>query len=384
MNNHTIVFIGLDTHKEFCEVAYCLDDRLSTPESLGRITTSKQAITKLVRQIQSKHPKATLHFVYEAGPCGYWIYRLLTKLGHCCYIVAPSLIPKAPGVRIKTDKRDALMLTRLLKNADLSPIYVPEPEDEAVRDLSRARETAMQDLKKAKQRLKLFLLRNNISYTGSDRWGPKHRRWLTELILPHPAQQIVIQEYITTLNERFARLDRLDNELKHHVFKWRYYPVVQALQAMRGIKLIVAAGVIAELGDLTRFDHPRKLMSYLGLVPSEHSSGEHRRLGAITKSGNSRARRLLVEGAQAYRYPARMSTEIQQRQEGLPPHISKIAWDAQLRLCKRYQKLMHRGKHRNVVVTAIAREMSAYIWRISKEIALPAVNPKERLVRVPR
>ena len=384
MNKDNIIFIGMDTHKDFCEIAYCLDSRESTPESLGRITTSKQAITKLVRQLQSKYPKATLHFVYEAGPCGYWIYRLLSKLGHCCFIVAPSLIPKRPGDRIKTDKRDALMLTRLLKNADVSPIYVPEPEDEAIRDLSRIRETAMHDLKKAKQRMKLFLLRNHIQYGGSDRWGPKHRRWLTELILPHPAQQVVLQECITTLNERFSRLERLDNELKHQVFHWRYYPVVQALQAMRGIKLIVAAGIIAELGDLNRFDHPRKLMSYLGLVPSEHSSGDTRRLGPITKAGNSRARRLLVEGAHAYRYPARMSTEIQKRQEGLPPKISSIAWDAQLRLCKRYQRLMHRGKHRNVVVTAIAREMAAYIWQISKHVALPSISPKDRLVRVPR
>jgi transposase len=214
--------------------------------------------------------------------------------------------------------------------------------------------------------------------------GPKHRRWLTELILPHPAQQIVLQECISTLNERFSRLERLDNELKHQVVNWRYFPVVKALQAMRGIKLIVATGMIAELGDLNRFDHPRKLMSYLGLVPSDHSSGDKRRLGPITKCVNSRARRLLVEGAHAYRYRARMSTEIQKRQEGLPPQISEIAWNAQLGLCKRYQRLMYRGKHRNVVVTAIAREMSAYIWQISKHVALRPVNPKQRLVRVPR
>ena len=233
MNKDNIVFIGMDTHKDFCENAYCLDSRDSTPQPLGRITTTKQAITKLARQFQSKYPNSTLHFVYEAGPCGYWIYRLLTKLGHVCYIVAPSLIPKAPGDKVKTDKRDALKLTRLLKNADLHPIYVPEPEDVAVRDLSRIRETAMHDLKKAKARMKLFLLRNNILYGGSSRWGPKHRRWLTELILPHPAQQIVLQECISTLNERFSRLERLDNELKHQVVNWRYFPVVKALQAMR-------------------------------------------------------------------------------------------------------------------------------------------------------
>ena len=288
------------------------------------------------------------------------------------------------NTRIKTDKRDATMLTRALKNADLSPIYVPEPQDEAIRDLARTREVAMRDLKKAKQRIKLFLLRNHIRYAGSERWGTKHRRWLTELILPHPAQQIVMQEYLSTLNERYARLERLDNELKHQVQRWRYLPVVKTLQAMRGIKLLTAAGLIAELGDLNRFDHPRKLMAYLGLVPSEHTSSDRRRLGAITKTGNTHARRLLVEAAHSYRHTARISTAIQTRQEGLPDNINTIAWNAQLRLCRRYQRLLQRGKHRSVVVTAIARELCAYLWDIARHTALAPIEPKQRLVRVPR
>ncbi len=384
MNKDTIVFIGLDTHKLNTEVAYCLDGRKYLPQHLGKIQSTKQAFTKLARQFQSKHPRATLHFVYEAGPCRYWVYRLLTSLGHCCYVVAPSLIPKKPGERIKTDKRDALKLARLLKNADVVPIYVPEPEDEALRDLSRARERAMNDLKNAKLQLKAMLLRNNIRCHHRENWSNKHMRWLSGLILPHPCQHIVLQEYLQTVVERMKRLQRLDNELVHQVKNWRYYPVVNAIQAMRGIQLVVALGVIAELGDLTRFDHPRKLMSYLGLVPSEHSSGEHRRLGSITKCGNTRARRLLVEGAHAYRYTAKVSEHLQLRQEGLPKKIVDIAWQAQLRLCKRYQKLMHRGKHRNIVVTAIAREMIAYIWAISREVSLPAIDPKLRLSRVPK
>ena len=198
-----------------------------------------------------------------------------------------------------------------------------------------------------------------------------------------PAQQIVLQEYIQTIDERLARLKRLDNELEHQVKNWRYYPVVKAIQAMRGVRLLVAAGVIAELGDLTRFDHPRKLMSYLGLVPSEHSSGGKRNIGAITKCGNGRARRLLVEGAHSYRYHANISTELQKRQEGLPKKIVDIAWQAQLRLCRRYQRLMHKGKHNKLVVTAIAREMIAYIWAISREVVLSPVNPKLRMARVP-
>lgn len=180
-----------------------------------------------------------------------------------------------------------------------------------------------------------------------------------------------------------SRLKRLDNELVHHVKQWRYYPVVKAVQAMRGVRLLVGVGVISELGDLSRFDHPRKLMSYVGLTPSEHSSGGSRRLGSITKCGNSRARRLLVEGAHSYRYSAKISTELQKRQEGLSKEINDIAWEAQVRLCRRYQRLIQRGKPRNVVVTAIAREMIAFIWSISREVVVSPVNPKLRLARVP-
>jgi len=188
---------------------------------------------------------------------------------------------------------------------------------------------------------------------------------------------------IQTINERLDRLRRLDNELTHQAMNWRYYPVVKAIQAMRGVRLLVAAGVIAELGDHNRFDGPRKLMAYLGVVPSEHFSGENRKLGAITKCGNKRARRLLVEGAHSYRCAANTSKELQIRQEGLSKEVIDIAWKAQLRLCRRYQRLMKRGKHYNVVVTAIAREMIAFIWAISRQVTLPPIAPKKRIARIP-
>jgi transposase len=383
MNKNSILFIGLDTHKDFFEVAYYSPNHHSEVEHFGRISSSKVSLTKFIQSMQRKYPQASLHVVYEAGPCGYWVYRHLTRLGHQCFVVAPSLIPKKPGDRVKTDKRDAILLCTLLKNGDADPIYVPEPEDEAVRDLSRARERTMHELNDARYQLKALLLRNNINYDGLANWSAKHLRWLTEIVLPHPSQQFVLQEMIVTVHERKDRLERLDNELSYHVHQWRYYPVVKAIQAMRGVRLLTAVGTIAELGDLTRFDHPRKLMSYLGLVPSESSSGEHRRQGGITKCGNSRARRLLVEGAHSYRYSANISTELQKRQEALPKDIVDIAWKAQLRLCKRYQRLLNRGKHRNVVVTAIAREMAAIIWQISREVVLSPVDPKQRLSRVP-
>lgn len=383
MNNDSILFIGLDTHKTFTQVATLQDNRGQQPDNLGRINTNKSSFVKLARQLQSKYPNATLHFIYEAGPCGYWIYRLLTSLGHCCYIVAPSLIPKKSGDRVKTDKRDAAKLAKLFKAEELTTIYVPEAEDEAIRDLSRARETAMKDLKDAKFQLKGLFLRNNIKCEIKDNWSKQHLRWLTEIVLPHPSQQIVLQEMIQTITERINRVNRLVNELEHQVKTWRYYPVVKAIQAMRGIRMLVAVGVIAELGDLRRFDHPRKLMAYLGVVPTESSSGDKRRLGKITKCGNSRARRLLVEGAHSYKHKPNVSTELQKRQEGLSKEITDIAWKAQLRLCRRYQRLMQRGKHRNLVVTAIAREMLAYIWAISREVVITPISPRERIVRVP-
>ena len=378
-----ILFIGLDTHKEFSTVAVSRDCRSQPIEFLGKIKTNKQAYQKLVRKLLSKHPGATLHFVYEAGPCGYWIYRLLSSMGHACYIVAPSLIPKKPGDRIKTDKRDAIHLCELLKQGNIDPIYVPESDDEAMRDLSRARERAMQDLNDARYQLKALLLRNHIHYDGKANWSLKHIRWLTELVLPHPAQQIVLQEHIQIINERTARLERLDTELEYHAKQWRYYPVVKALQAMRGIRLLTAVGLITELGDLSRFDNPRKLMAYVGLVPSEHSTGGKRHLGAITKAGNTRARRLLMESAHSYRYSANISTDLQKRQEHLSKEVIDIAWQAQLRLCKRYQRLQHRGKHRSVVVVAIAREIIAFVWAIAREVPLRPVDPKTRLARVP-
>ena len=260
---------------------------------------------------------------------------------------------------------------------------MPEAEDEAIRDLSRARQTAMKDMKKAKFQLKGFFLRNNISCAVKDNWSNKHLRWLTELTLPHHSQQIVLQEMIQTIIERIKLVKRLDNELQHQVKNWRFYPVVKAIQAMRGVRMLVAIGTIVELGDLRRFDHPRKLMAYLGLVPSESSSGDKRRQGKLTRCGNGRARRLLIEGAHTYKYKANVSTELQKRQEGLSKKITDIAWQAQLRLCKRYQRLVYKGKHRNLVVAAIAREMIAYMWAISREVVLTPVNPKERIARVP-
>jgi transposase len=368
MSQSSTLYIGMDVHKDSIAVAYVAQEHGAEVIYLGPIGTRQADIDQLTRKLQAKAKH--LVFVYEAGPCGYWLYRYLTKKGYECWVVAPSLIPKKAGDRVKTNRRDAVKLARLLRSGDLTPVYVPKVEDEAIRDLSRAREDVIRDLKAAKFRLKAFLLRQDIRYTGRATWGPAHLRWLSEVVCPTPAQQIVFQEYVRAVTEHTERLQRLEQELQEQVKAWRLHPVVEALQALRGVQFTVAVIMVAELGDLTRFDNPRQLMKFLGLIPSEYSTGEKRRQGSITKTGNTHARRALVEGAWAYRYPAKVSRHLQLRLEKQPKIIQDISWKAQVRLCKRYRRLMARGKHANQVVVAIARELVGFLWAIAKEVAV--------------
>jgi transposase len=366
MHQSSMLYIGMDVHKDSIAVAYITPDHGAEVTYLGTIGTRQCDIDQLIRKMQSK--ATDLVFVYEAGPCGYWLYRYLTKKGHDCWVVAPSLIPKKAGDRVKTDRRDAVQLARLARSGDLTVVYVPKVEDEAIRDLTRARADTISDLKDTKFRLKAFLLRHDIRYTGRATWSPAHLRWLSEVVCPTPAQQIVFQEYVRAVHEQTERLQRLEQELQEHVQAWRLHPVVEALQALRGVQFTVAVTMVAEIGDLTRFDNPRELMKFLGLIPSEYSSGEHRRQGSITKAGNTHARRALVEGAWAYRYPAKVSRHLQLRLEQQPKIIQDISWKAQVRLCKRYRRLVSRGKHANVVTVAIARELAGFMWAIAREV----------------
>jgi len=368
MSKSSILFVGMDVHKETIDVAIATNRLNGKVRHFGQIPNRIDVIDKLVAKL--KREAGTLKFVYEAGPCGFGLYRHLTRKKHQCAVVAPSLIPKKPGDRVKTDRRDAIRLAQLYRAGDLTPVYVPDVDDEAIRDLSRAREDAMIDQKAARQRLKSFLLRHGIRYEGRANWSERHLRWLANAIMPTPAQQIVFQEYVNTVTERTHRIERLELMLKEQIKGWHFAPVVNALQTMRGIRFINAVSIIAELGDLTRFDNPRQLMCFLGLVPSQHSSGERTRLGPITKSGNRHARRYLVEAAWAYRYQAKVSREIQLRQENIPIRIRDIAWKAQIRLCARYRKLAARGKNRNIVVVAIARELVAFMWDIAHQVHL--------------
>ncbi len=370
MHQPTTLFVGLDVHKDSISVAYAAGGRPEPAQFLGPIGTRQCDVDKMIRKLHSK--ASHLIFAYEAGPCGYVLYRYLTAKGFDCQVVAPSLMPKRPGDRIKNDRRDAVELARLLRSGDLTPVYVPTVEDEAIRDLCRARDATRVTLRAAKLRLKSFLLRLGLHYTGRANWTAAHRRYLAKVVCPTPTQQIVFQEFILAVDEQVERLHRIEQELLDLAPSWRLYPVVEALQAMRGVQWVVAITVVVELGDLTRFDNPRQLAAFVGLIPSEHSSGAKRRLGAITKTGNSRARRVLIEGAWAYRYPAKVSAHIQTRIEGLPKAVQGIGWKAQVRLCKRFRRLSSRGKNANVVVTAIAREMLAFMWAIAREVPIKA------------
>lgn len=370
MKDDSTVYVGLDVHKESITAAYAIDG--GDVEVLGKIATTKTEIDRLCVRLQSKarHVRA----VYEAGPCGYGLLRRLQSNGFDCMVCAPSMIPKKPGERVKTDRRDAINLARLLRTGDLSAVYVPSVEDEAFRDLARAWAGARDDLGQARRRLKSFLLTHGIRYIGRANWGAAHRRWLSKYTFENPWRQLAFEEHRRTVEDRLAQCDRLEAALREAVGSWRFYPAVLALQAMRGIQFVTAVGLLSEMGDLSRFEHPRQLMAWLGVTPSEHSSGGSRRTGSITKAGNSYARKLLVEAAWSYRHAARVSKQIQPRHEGLPKPIVDRAWDAQLRLCRRFRKLAARGKHVNIAAVAVARELAGFIWDVSRlamSLALP-------------
>lgn len=373
MSQYNTLYVGLDVHKESIAVAYAPDAQGSEAIYLGPIGTRQCDIDKMIRQLHSK--ASHLVFVYEAGPSGYWLYRSLQLKGQECSVTAPSLIPRKSGNKVKTDRRDALQLACLLRSGDLSSVYVPSLQDESVRDLCRLREDLLGDLNSAKLRVKSFLLRHDIRYEGKADWTAATLRTLANLALPTAGQKIVFQEYLASVTHLMERLAAVEEQLRQHAQSWRLAPLVQALQALRGVQFHVAVTIAAELGDITRFEKPRQLMAYVGLHPSEYSSGGTRRQGGIAKTGNAHARRVLVEGAWSYRHPACVSRQIRLRQEALPEEIRDIAWKAQLRLCARCRRMLARGKNRNQVITAIARELIAFMWAIAKKVPLAEAQP---------
>jgi transposase len=363
-----VLYIGLDVHKESIAVATAAQGDTEA-RTYGKIGGTLDALDKLIRKLAK--PEQELRFVYEAGPCGYVIYRYLQKRNHHCAVVAPSLIPTKASDRVKTDRRDARQLARLFRAGELTAIYVPDEEDEAVRDLVRARDRAMVDQRKARQRLKGFLLRLGHRYLGKGNWSAAHLRYLSSLKFSHAAQQIAYQEYVEAVTVAGERLERLTKAMEAALPTWKREPTVRALMSLRGVALLNAMTLVAEAGDLTRFTSPIQLMSYFGLTPSEYSSGEKRQQGAITKAGNGACRRALVEAAHQYRFIPRVTPAIQQRQEKQSKEVRAIAFKAQQRLHGRFKSLSARHKKPVVVVAALARELCGFVWAIACQVSAP-------------
>jgi transposase len=364
--HHSEAFIGIDTSKLRNAVAIAEGGRGGEVRYLGEIDTTAGAVRKLVAKLAARYDRLT--FCYEAGPTGYGLHRLIKGLGHDCAVVAPSLIPKKLGEQVKTNRRDAQNLARLLRAGELTPVWVPDERHEAMRDLSRAREAAMDDLKSKRQQVSSLLLRLGLHYPGKTTWGKAHLNWLAAQKLVHREQRIAFEELMGAMCEAKARVERLEQAMREAVPEWSLAEVVTALQAIRGIDLVAAATVLAEIGELSRFRTPRELMGYLGLVPSERSTGDRVKRGGITKAGNRRARRVLVEAAWSYRHPPRIGREKQLKVEAAPPGARAIAWKAQVRLSGRFRALSRKGKRPTIVATAIARELCGFIWAINREV----------------
>jgi transposase len=366
MSNISEAFVAFDTSKLRNAVAIADAGRAGEVRFLGEIENTEAAIAKLVRKLAAKYGRLT--FCYEAGPTGYGLYRQIESLGHACMVVAPSLIPKKPGDRVKTNRRDALNLVKLLRAGELTAVWVPDRRHEAMRDLTRARGAAVEDLRSKRQQVSAFLLRQSLHYAGKKTWTKAHMNWLASQKLEHPEQRIAFEELLLAMRQAQERIERLEQAMRVAVPDWSLVEVVTALMAMRGIDFISATAFLAEIGDLSRFRTARELMAYLGLVPSEESTGDTVKRGSITKAGNRRARHILVECSWSYRHPPRVGRQKQEKVAAAPRAVREIAWKAQCRLSARYRALTKKGKLSNVAITAVARELAGFIWAISREV----------------
>jgi len=360
----SVAFVGLDVSKAHHAVAIADAGRNGEVRRLGNIPATLDGVRRLVRRLEKRHDE--LHFCYEAGPTGYGLYRQLTGMGHACMVVAPSMTPVRPGDRIKTDQRDAVRLARLFRAGELTSVWVPDDIHEAMRDLVRSRQSAVEDLRRKRQMINSLMLKHGRVYPGKKTWTMQYRRWLHTQRFDHRAHQIALQEMILAERHAGERTDRLMAAIEDLAADWSLSAVVEALQALRGVALIGAVTFMAEVGDVSRFSHPRQLMSYLGLVPSEFSSGSTISRGGITKAGNARVRRTLVEGAWSYRWAPRVGEKQLLQHRKVSPEIKDIAWKAQTRLTRRYSQLVRRGKKSTVATTAVAREMVGFMWDIAR------------------
>jgi transposase len=367
-------FVGMDVHKDTIVVAITATGEVGKATAYGTFPNTTAGLEKLVKRLRQAGD-GPIKFCYEAGPCGYGVHRSLTRMGEDCMVVAPSMIPRKSGERQKTDKRDAANLAVLHRGGLLTAVWVPDAAHEAMRDLIRARLAAVRAVRAARQQLSAFLLRHERIYpTGRSTWTKAHRRWLADQSFAQPAQQIVLEECIEAVRQGEQRRDRVEGYLRAQIPSWSLFPLVQNLCALRGLDVIAGAGLAAAIGDPSRFATAPDFMAYLGMVPSEHTSGPKRRIGAITKAGDVHARTLLIEAAHSYRLPARIGRHKLAAVDAVPEAVRAIAWKAQTRLCQRYRSMMARGKLKQVVVTAIARELAGFVWSIACITSDPSVK----------
>jgi transposase len=362
-------YVGLDAHKETTSIAVC---EAGCREPARFAGTVRSEVKQLLKVLAKASDPASVSVVYEAGPTGYGLYRELRRRGYGCEVVAPTLIPKRAGDRVKNDRRDCLRLAELSRAGELKAIWVPDEAHEAMRDLWRAREDAVGMRLKSRQQLKSFLLRHGRHYEGKTAWTKAHRRWIADQRFDHVGETLALAEYLLAVDAAEQRVQRLTSALAEAIHGWQHEPVVMALRSLRGIDTVAATGLVCEIGDINRFSTPRQLMGYLGLVPSEHSSGNSVRRGSITKTGNAHARRLLTEAAWNYRFPARQSKALRERSQQLPDAIRHHAWKAQLRLCGRFNRLSSRGVQHNKVCVAVARELAGFVWAIAQRSTQPS------------
>jgi transposase len=359
-------YVGLDVHADSIAVAVAeLDGEV---RSVGTIPNRMESVRKLIKKLG---PRESLKVCYEAGPCGYVLYWQLSELGVDCEVVAPTLVPVKPGDRVKTDRRDAVKLARSYRAGELTPVWVPDRSHEALRDLVRARQAAKEDQRRARQRLSKFLLRHGIRRPeGMAAWKSRHREWLGQMRFEEFALAATMEDYLHEVDHMGQRIARLEAAIDRAV-EGAPAPtraVIAALQALRGVAKTTAVGVVAEVGEFSRFPHPTELMGYCGIVSSEHSSGGRIRRGSITKTGNGHLRRMVVESSWSYRHGPGLHLALRKRQEGLAPGVTAIAWAAQVRLCRRYRDLVGRGKPSQKAITAVGRELLGFMWAIAVEV----------------
>ena len=363
----SVIYVGMDVHKDSIVIAVAKEGR-SQAQELTMIANDWPKLHKLLKKLQKNGTE--LHVCYEAGPTGFGLCRRLREVGIDCVVVAPSLVPSKAGDRVKTDRRDAAKLAHFLRSGDLTEVHVPDEAVEAIRDLERARDAAKKAERVARHQLSKFLLRHDRRYTDNT-WTQKHMAWVRSQKFPYPAQQIVLKDYIKTVEDSGERVKQFTKAMEELVEGTVLAPLVKALQAFRGISVVSAVTIAAEVGgDLKRFPTPQQFMSFVGLVPSENSTGQRRRQGSITRCGNSHLRRILIEAAWHYRHWPYLSKELRRRSQGVAEGVRKIAWKTQNRLHKRMFHLLKAGKDSRTTVTALARELAGFIWSVGQEATL--------------